>query len=191
MDTFDEMYRTGSPPWDIGRAQPAFVELEARSVIGRRVLDAGCGTGENALFFASRGHETWGIDGSPTAIVSAQAKAKERRLNVTFRVQDALRLDSLHETFDTVTDCGLFHVFDDADRPRYERSLRAVLRPGGNLALLCFSDEEPGDWGPRHVSPQELRSTFAKWEIQSITANRFESNLGMSAKAWLALLRRT
>jgi SAM-dependent methyltransferase len=191
MDAFDEMYRSGRPPWDVGRPQPAFVELEAAGAIGRRVLDAGCGTGELALFLGSRGHEAWGIDGAPTAIAMAQRKARERTVKATFRVHDALALETLGGTFDTVTDCGLFHVFDDADRPRYERSMRSAVRPGGNLAILCFSEEEPGDWGPRRVTQKELRATFARgWRVESITPNRFETNLEASAKAWLARFRR-
>jgi cyclopropane fatty-acyl-phospholipid synthase-like methyltransferase len=61
MDFFNQAYR-GSPPWDIGRPQKEFVELVMRGEITGSVLDIGCGTGEHALFFASEGHEVWGID---------------------------------------------------------------------------------------------------------------------------------
>ncbi|HLA47035.1 MAG TPA: class I SAM-dependent methyltransferase, partial [Thermoplasmata archaeon] len=52
MGFFNAAY-AGTPPWDIGRPQPEFVRLEEAGAIKGRVLDVGCGTGENALFLAS------------------------------------------------------------------------------------------------------------------------------------------
>ena len=66
------------------------------------------------------------------------------------------------ERFDNVIDSGLFHVFSDADRARYVQGLDAVLKPGGRLLLLCFSDQVPGEVGPRRVKQQELREVFAE-----------------------------
>ena len=107
------------------------------------VLDAGCGTGENALYLASRGHEVWGLDFIPVAIERADVKAQERGLNVHFQVGDALKLDQLRRTFDSVIDCGLFHTFTDEERPLYVSGLATVVRPGGSVHILCFSDNEP------------------------------------------------
>jgi SAM-dependent methyltransferase len=109
------------------------------------ILDVGCGTGENALYFASRGHKVTGIDFLEEPINRARKKATERRLSATFFVMDAVALKDLPEVFDNVIDSGLFHVFSDEDRRRYVEGLATVLKPGGRLFLLCFSDEEPGD----------------------------------------------
>jgi SAM-dependent methyltransferase len=128
----------GSPPWDIGKPQPAF-EAAADKVVGS-VLDAGCGTGEHALFFAARGHAVTGFDFLEEPIAAARRKTAERSLVVKFLVKDALKLYEWTERFDNVLDSGLFHVFSDADRIRYVRGLKAVLNPGGRLFLLCFSD---------------------------------------------------
>jgi Thiopurine S-methyltransferase (TPMT) len=69
----------------------------------------------------------------------------------------------------------LFHVFNDDDRRRYVDGLASVLKPGGRLFLLCFSDAEPGDQGPRRVSRQEIESAFANaWTIESIEPSRYE-----------------
>jgi SAM-dependent methyltransferase len=73
-------------------------------------------------------------------------------LSATFLVMDALALKDLPEVFDSVIDSGLFHVYSDEDRQRYVEGLVTVLKPGGRLFLLCFSDEEPGTQGPRRVS---------------------------------------
>jgi SAM-dependent methyltransferase len=163
----------GSPPWDIGKPQPAF-EAAADQVVGS-VLDAGCGTGEHALFFAARGHAVTGFDFLEEPITAARRKATERGLKVKFLVKDALELHGSTERFDNVLDCGLFHVFSDADRISYVRGLKTVLNPGGRLFLLCFSDATPGTEGPRRVSQSELRNAFAdSWAIESIEAARLE-----------------
>lgn len=191
MQFFDRAYE-GTPLWETGRPQPEFVRLEERGAVVGRVLDLGCGTGEVALYLASRGHPVWGVDFAPNAIRRARAKARERGLSVEFRVASALALDGLGVTFDTVVDCGLFHVFLDEHRRVYAENVRKVLVPGGRLFLLCFSEEEPTDWGgPRRVTRTELRETFRDgWQVRSIQPARFEvTTPGVKGHAWLAELR--
>ena len=55
-------------PWDTGRPQPAIVKLAEAGQIRGSVLDVGCGTGENVLYLAAKGHETWGLDFVPGVI---------------------------------------------------------------------------------------------------------------------------
>jgi cyclopropane fatty-acyl-phospholipid synthase-like methyltransferase len=193
---WDSAYEAGSrAPWDIGRPQPAFVRLADDGLLGGRVLDAGCGTGEHALLAAARGADVVGVDVSPRAIERARRKAADRDLAVRFEVADALSLGELGLTFDTVIDSGLFHVFDDADRARYVTSLASVLPPGGTCYLMCFSDRQPGSLGPRRVRQEELRAAFSDgWAVISIAADAFEVNPGLgtpTAQAWLATIRRT
>jgi len=192
MHFFDDVY-LGSPPWEIGRPQSEFVRLESEGEIVGRVLDVGCGTGENALHFAAAGHPTWGVDFAPNAVRRAKAKAQERHLPVEFHVASALELEKLGEQFDTVTDCGLFHTLLDPFRPVYSRSLQASLTPGGRFFVLCFSEDEPTDWGgPRRVSQAELRTTFEDgWDVRFIRRARFETTFReVEGKAWLAAVRR-
>ncbi len=182
------------PPWDIGRPQPAFLRLADRGLLSGRLLDAGCGTGEHALLAAARGAEAMGVDISPRAIARAREKAAERSLPARFEVADVLSLGDLGMTFDMVIDSGVFHVFDDAERARYVASLASVLRPGGSCYLICFSDRQPGGYGPRRVSQDELRAAFSDgWGVTSIEADTFELNPGMptaTARAWLAAIHR-
>lgn len=139
------------------------------------VLDVGCGTGENALFFAGRGQKVTGIDFLAEPIQRAKTKAAERGLTATFLVMDALALKELPEVFDSAIDSGLFHVFSDEDRRRYIKGLASVLKPGGRLFLLCFSDAEPGEQGPRRVSRKEIEDAFAEgWVVEDIEPTRFE-----------------
>ena len=190
---FDQAYR-GRPPWDIGRPQPAFVELANAGAIKGSVLDLGCGTGEVTLEMAERGHEAWGIDISPNAIDQAKAKAKLRGLEATFLVGNALEIEHLNRTFDTVIDCGLFHVFSDPEREVYEHQLATVLKPGGVVHILCFSDWEDASWGgPRRVSQAELIDTFRDgWRVDDIREARFvvDPRIRIKGHCWLATLVR-
>jgi SAM-dependent methyltransferase len=194
--TFESMY-VGQPPWDIGRPQRELVEVADR--VKGSILDAGCGTGENALFFAERGHDVTGIDFLAQPIECARRKAAERGLNATFLVMDALELAQLTRTFDCALDSGLFHVFSDDDRRRYVDGLAAVLKPGATLYMLCFSDAEPGEQGPRRISRDEIERAFSDgWTIESISPTRFEvrpdvRDIPFSAggpKAWFVVAKK-
>jgi SAM-dependent methyltransferase len=182
----------GRPPWDIGRPQPAFLQLAEGGRLSGRLLDAGCGTGEHALMAAASGLDATGVDSAPAAIELARQKAVDRGLDARFVVYDALDLGSLGERFDTVLDCGLFHVFDDDERPAYVASLAAVTAPGAWYHMLCFSDRQPGDWGPRRVTRGEIEASFADgWDIDSIEPVEFQTNMEPpEVQGWLAAIAR-
>ena len=194
--SWDDAYAgTVPPPWDLGQPQPAFVRLAEQGLLTGRVLDAGCGTGEQTLLAAASGADALGVDISPLAIEQARDKASARGIKTRFEVADALRLGELGLTFDTIIDSGVFHVFDDDDRTRYVASLASVLRSGGRLYLMCFSDRQPGTFGPRRVSQDELRAAFGDgWTIIAIEADMFALNpasFGVTtAQAWLATISR-
>jgi len=194
--TFESIY-SGQPPWEIGRPQKAFLDV-AEQITGS-LLDAGCGTGDNALFFASRGITVTGIDFLAEPIKLAKRKATERGVTATFLVKDALTLKAWSERFDSAIDSGLFHVFSDDDRRRYVCGLATVVKPGGRLFLLCFSDAEPGEQGPRRVSRKEIEDAFAEgWVVERIEATRFEVRADLKdfsfseggPKAWFVVVRR-
>jgi cyclopropane fatty-acyl-phospholipid synthase-like methyltransferase len=194
--TFESAY-AGQAPWDIGKPQESFIDV-ADQITGT-ILDAGCGTGDTALYFAGRGCQVTGIDFLEVPIQRAQRKAAERGVPVTFLVKDALTLKDWTERFDNVIDSGLFHVFSDEDRRHYVEGLATVLKPGGRLFLLCFSDEEPGTQGPRRMSKKELNDAFAEgWSIEAIEPVRVEVRPDFKEfsfseggpKAWFAVVRR-
>ena len=190
---FEAIYGATTPPWDIGRPQPAFARLAETGDLVGKVLDVGCGTGEHALFAASAGHEAVGVDIAPTAIELAKHKAAERSVQAQFLVFDALGLSELGKQFDTVLDCGLFHVFDDRDRSRYVESLASVVPTGARYHMLCFSDHQPGDWGPRRITQQEVRASFAEgWFVDSIEPAVIEINIDPAgAQAWYVTATRS
>jgi SAM-dependent methyltransferase len=194
---FEQMYQ-GHAPWDIGGAQPSIVKLAETGQIRGSVLDVGCGTGDNALYLAAKGHEAWGLDFVAEAIQRAQAKAAQRGIPAKFFVGNALELQTLSRQFDTLIDCGLFHTFNDEERPVFVQGLAAVLRDAGVLHVLCFSDAEPGTEGPRRVSQIEIRDAFGSgWSVARIEPTRFEVAAPASSmfspggpQAWLATIER-
>lgn len=195
--SWDEAYRGGRAPWEIGRPQPAIVRVAGAGELTGHVLDVGCGSGEHALLAATIGLQVTGVDVSQVAIERARAKARQRGLIAEFLVGDVLDLpsvDRLDAPFDTVIDVGCFHTFANADRPLYARSLAAVVEPGGVLHLLCFSELTPGTDGPRRVTEGELRATFsADWRVQRVTAESFAVSSawsGIEPSAWLARIIR-
>jgi SAM-dependent methyltransferase len=190
---WDASYHDGPPPWDIGQPQPAVVRLASEGGFAGAVLDAGCGTGENALHLASLGLPVLGIDVAETALAIAREKADDRGIEVEFALADAFHLERLGRMFETVLDCGLFHAFDSDERTRYSGSLASVTGHGGTLYVLCFSDNGP-DPGPHPIRQEELRAAFnpsTGWDVAAIETDliltRFQNE---RAPAWLATIRR-
>jgi SAM-dependent methyltransferase len=190
---WDASYADGPAPWDTGRPQPAIVRVAAEGGVAGRVLDAGCGTGENALHVAAMGLPVLGVDVAERALAIARAKAERRGIPAEFALADALRLDRLGRGFQTVLDCGLFHTFDAEERPGYVASVAAATDPAGALYVLCFSDEGP-DVGPHPVSRDDLERAFtpaAGWAVAAIEPERVETRFhDHGAPAWLATIRR-
>jgi len=195
-ERFEAAY-AGQPPWDLGRPQEPFVEV-ADQITGS-VLDAGCGTGANAIYFARRGQPVLGIDFVPAAIERAESRARDQGVEAEFLQLDALQMETLNRTFDSVIDCGLFHVFSDEDRAAYVAQLARVTRPGSRVFLMCFRDDEPGQTGPRRIRRDEIQSAFSEgWTIESIRPAQFATNPNAEPrgfteggpKAWFAIIRR-
>jgi SAM-dependent methyltransferase len=190
---WDASYLDGPAPWDAGQPQPAVLRLADEGAFTGAVLDAGCGTGENALHIASLGLHVLGVDVAETALSIARKKAEDRGIDADFVAADAFHLDRLGRVFETVLDCGLFHTFDGDEQRDYAASLASVTSRGANLHLLCFSDVGPGT-GPHPISQQELRAAFKRsggWSVASVSADRIQTRFdALGAPAWLAKIER-
>ncbi|MCU1331978.1 MAG: putative thiol methyltransferase 2 [Candidatus Angelobacter sp.] len=194
---WDASYHNGPAPWDIGQPQPAIVRLASEGGFTGAVLDAGCGTGENALHVARLGLPVLGVDVAETALAIARAKAERRianpQIKVEFAVADAFQLERLGRSFKTVLDCGLFHTFDGDERPRYAASLASVTDHDGTLYVLCFSDQGP-DTGPHPITQEEVRAAFnpgSGWNVAAIEPDRIQTRYhDHGAPAWFATIKR-
>ena len=191
---WDAEYRDGPAPWDIGQPQPAIVRSASEGGFAGAVLDAGCGTGENALHIASLGLPVLGVDVAQTALAIARGKAGRRGIEAEFAAADAFQLERLGRRFQTVLDCGLFHSFDGDERPGYVASLASVTEHDGALHVLCFSDDGPGT-GPHPISQEELRAAFNAgngWNVAAIKPGRIRTRYhdDDGAPAWFATIKR-
>jgi SAM-dependent methyltransferase len=191
---WDASYLDGPAPWDIGEPQPAILRLASEGAFAGAVLDAGCGTGENALHVASLGLHVLGVDVAETALSIAREKAAGRGIDAEFVVADAFHLHRLGRVFETVLDCGLFHTFDGDERRDYVASLASVTGRGGHLYVLCFSDVGPDTGGPHRISQEELRAAFKRssgWSVASVSPDRVRTRFdAQGAPALLAKIER-
>ncbi|MBI4810294.1 MAG: class I SAM-dependent methyltransferase [Ignavibacteriales bacterium] len=189
IDSFESAYE-GLSGWEIGRPQREIIDLELADSIHGRVLDVGCGTGENTLYLVKQGYEVIGVDIAVAAIDRARKKALNRGINALFLVHDALNLQQLGLKFDTVIDSGLFHVFSDSARLKYVVSIASVLRSGETLFMMCFSEHEPEGWGPRRITQKEILETFGEhFQIVNIRRAKFETNRSPNGVyAWLTIM---
>lgn len=191
---WDDSYRDGTAPWDIGRPQAAFARLAEEGRWRGEVLDAGCGSGEHALLAASLGLPVLGVDVAETALGMALAKWQERGGPAESALADALHLGRLERTFDTVLDCGLFHTFDGEEQRAYVSSLAAVTEPGATLFVLCFREGAPETEGPHPISEPELRAAFspeAGWHLAELEKSQIEVTLdAREFPAWLMTVER-
>ena len=185
---WDNSYLGAAPPLDIGRPQPSFSASPPPACLPEPSSTRAAAPASTRSWPPPRRGRSASIP--PRGVGIARRKAAERGVETIFQVLDTLRLDSLGETFKTILDSGLFHVFDDSARSRYVAALHAVLRPGGHLHLMCFSDRQPGDRGPRRVTEGELRvGSGSGWRIDSLISDRFDINPDVGtphAEAWLA-----
>lgn len=201
---FDEAYESRTAPWVIGEPQPAIVELERTGRLAGKVLDAGCGAGEHTMLLTRLGYDVLGIDFSEHAIAQARENAARQGIDAHFAAADATRLgESQEPPYDTVIDSALFHVFGDADRPRYVASLHRATRPGATVHVLALSDAGRG-FGPQ-VSADVIRRAFAQgWELEALDTTTYRGVVSaahaealgeqvgarVDEPAWLARIRR-
>lgn len=189
---FEEKYQAGYMPWDHGMPDPNLKEIVDRFQIAPcPVLDVGCGTGDNALWFAAHGFEVTGCDLSETAIRMAREKPGTECLNLS--VQDILRNPYPEGSFGFIFDRGCFHsVSGDESRSRFVELAAAMLREGGLwLSLIGNADEPMREIGPPQLTAAEVVTSVEPFfEILLLESGFFGSDQDEPPRAWICLMRK-
>jgi SAM-dependent methyltransferase len=144
----DELKQRQSTMWDAGpferiaeHAGDVHDDLVGRlePLAGTAFLDVACGTGGVAERAVSRGAHVTGLDFAPGLVETARRRAKERNLGITYDVGDAEALPYEDASFDVVASC--FGVMFAPDHRAAAEQLKRVCRPGGRLALACWTPD--------------------------------------------------
>lgn len=173
INDFEELYQSDvTAPWDTRAPKENVIGWQDAGLVHGDVLDIGCGLGDNAIYLAAQGHPVTALDFAPTAVATAEQRAREADVTVTFGVADATQLAGYDGAFDTVVDSGCYHCLDDAGRAVYAVAVHRASRPGATLLLSAFSDANAatGDWPRPMVSEQQLRRTLGDggWAIRTL-----------------------
>jgi len=187
---FEQMYRDerlshGLPaatPWDIGGPQPVVQQLVALGAIKGEVLDPGTGPGHHAIYYATKGYSSTGIDGSATAIERARANAQKAGVSVNFELADATKLDGLENRFDTVVDCAFYHTFSSEPELQrsYAQALHRATKPGARLYMFEFGEGNVNGFKMmRSLSEADFRDVLpvGGWEISYLGATTYQVNM--------------
>ena len=192
-------------PWNLEDPPDLLVHLvESKLVLPCETVDLGCGTGNYAAWFASKGFEMTGIDFSPKAIELAQERSRKKGVTCRFIAGDLIGdLGRLHQSFDFAYDWEVLHHVFPKDREQYVRNVHRMLRPGGYYLSVCFSEEDPGFGGAGKFrktplgtklyfsSEEELRELFGlHFQIQEVRTSEITGKYGPH-KAIVARLKRS
>ena len=167
--SWDELYRDANVkdlPWysnnlDLDLEQ----ELKSRNITKGDFLDLGTGPGTQAVKLANLGFNVAASDISRNAI----HKASKLSSKVRFITDDILNSKLPEKSFDYIFDRGCFHTLPQSDWQHYLKNTKSILKDNGLLFLKTFSKKEPGTFGPRRFSPDEIFDIFSNdFIIESI-----------------------
>lgn len=190
---FEEIYRSGNMPWDIGRPDFNLRQiLKTFDIAGGRALEIGCGTGDNAMFLAQSGFDVTATEIVDRALEAACSKAKDKGVNCRFVLKDILEKDIPCTPFNFVFDRGCFHSFDSPDkRKKFAQVVAGHLAPGGYwLSLLGNADEKrQGPGPPQRTALEIIEAVEPFFEIILLKSSCFDSNMKPPPRNWILLAR--
>jgi SAM-dependent methyltransferase len=191
---WEDRYRTGSIPWDVGRPDFNLIDMVLQKPIPScPALEIGCGTGSNAVWLAEHHFEVTATDVSESAIQKAREKAANAGVTCTFFVTDFLNARVPGAPFAFAFDRGCFHSFgSDEDRNKFAENVAFHLEEQGLwLSLVGSIDDGPRDVGPPQRSARDIVTAVEPhFEILSLTSSHFDSNRSVPPRIWVCLTRK-
>lgn len=193
-DRFIDRYIEGNTPWVHKKPDFNFIEMVDNWPIHPcKTLELGCGTGTDAIWFASQGFDVTAIDGSPIAIDLAVKAAKKARLSCHFKVMDFIQEDIPDKPYELIIDRGFFHSFDtDADRNFIAKKAASMLSERGMwLSLMANADTPPRESGPPPRSAKDIVTAVEPYfKLLSLTVSYFGNEEADPYKIWVCLMRK-
>ncbi|KAL3688409.1 hypothetical protein R1sor_014718 [Riccia sorocarpa] len=151
---WDECWKEGVTPWDVGSVTPILQHMvEQGKVPEGRALVPGCGSGYDVLALASETRQVVGMDISETAHARAKQMASQdpRGKWVQFLVQDFFTYEP-EAAFSFIFDYTFFCALNPSLRPRWAAKMAELLSPDGELLTLIFPIDEYEGGPPFAVS---------------------------------------
>lgn len=165
---WDEFYRTRAVDFVPGTPSP-FSGWVRPQLTQDVLVEIGCGTGRDGLWFAEQGHRVVGVDYADAAVAECNARAAARTLDARFQVcnlyetRDMLALvDELAGRRPDVYARFLLHSLEDRGRANLLRVLRGLLTGGGRAFLEFRTD---ADAAARHVLEDHFRRYVSLAEV--------------------------
>jgi len=191
---YRDQYKSGNTPWDIGQADFNLIEVVTKQpILGCKVLDVGCGTGDNSIWLAQNRFQVIGFDTSETALEKAKEKASEAGVECNFLLADFLKSEIEGAPFAFVFDRGCFHSFSsESDRKRFAQKVAAHLEEAGLwLTIAGNADEErQGPGPPQRTAADIVLAVEPYFVVLSLTSSHFGSNRPNPPKAWRCLMQK-
>jgi len=193
-ERYRERYQAGDSPWDIGQPDFNLIDVVTQTPIRScKVLEIGCGTGENAIWLAQNRFEVMGIDTSEIALGKASEKASQADVECQFMLVDFLKNIIAGAPFGFIFDRGCFHSFSAAhDRQRFAHNVARHLEEAGLWLTIAGNADEHrhGPGPPQRTAGEIVLAVEPYFEVLSLTASHFGSNRPNPPRAWRFLLRR-
>ena len=168
-------------PWNLEDPPQLLVDLvESKQILPCEAVDLGCGAGNYAVWFASKGFQMTGIDFSPKAIEMAQELSRKKGVTCRFIAEDLMgNLGRLHRSFDFAYDWEVLHHVFPEDREQYVLNVEKLLKPGGAYLSVCFSEEDPSFGGVGKVRKTPLGTELyfsSEEELRELFTPHFQVN---------------
>ena len=172
-DAFAGSYHLLFEDWDATvRQQGAVLNAVIRDLAGpgpKRILDAACGIGTQAIGLALQGHAVTGSDLSGGALARARREAARFAVEIPFGEADMRALSRAHDgAFHIVCalDNAVAHFLDDEELTAAFGEMARLLAPGGLVLLSVRDYDEVLKSRPNGTPEQTMGEGTQRWRLR-------------------------
>jgi len=178
--------------WEPNPTSPELAALMTAGLIAKnsKILDVGCGGGLDTIFMAEQGFSVVGIDLSRKALQIAKKRGDKVHVKIDWLLGSVFDMPIESQTITFITDRGLFHLIEDADRAKYSSEMFRVLRPQG-FFLIRGASRDAGQERFNPVTEEAIDRFFPRsnWRRGSVVPTPLFSPAGV-IDARMVILRK-